>query len=303
MELVGALRLLWRRRWLVCVGVALAVAAGTLVVYRVDPGGSPIFESRKYDVGVASTAVLVDSQSSQVVDLGGGEVKTDVIALAARGKLLANLMATSPLKEQVAHLAGIKPTTLTTQLSTADGSEQPLPAVTTGTTVDADDPEANILRLQTSETVPIISVNAQAADEATAAKLAASSVAELARYLRSVAAGNEVPDARQLVITALGSATSETIRRGPEMRTVIGVGAFLLLAWCVGIVVVFALIKGWRQAAADEHATAGGPRPPHLAVLPDPGGAMSEPEPTDRARPTEGSDAVGAGGSRGLAGA
>jgi hypothetical protein len=251
-ELVGALRLLWRRRWVVCVGIGLALAAAILMAYRVDPGGSPMLESRQYEVGVASASVLVDSRSSQVVDLGGGEASgADTATLAARARLLANLIATSPLKEQIAALADVEPTSLVTRVTGDAPVANPTP-VATGTTIDPGDPKVNILDLQTTESVPIITVNVQSGDERAAKLLAGSAVGELTRYLRSVAAGNRVPDARQLVVAPLGAASSATTQKGPGRALSAAAFAFVLAAWCLGILATTALAAGWRRAAAAE---------------------------------------------------
>src|SRR5262245_48327480 len=83
----------------VLVGVFLALTAAVLVMYRVSFDPMPSLASRDYEVGVASAAVLIDSKSSQAVDLGTAEVRVDVGSLSARAKLLANLLVTRPLRD------------------------------------------------------------------------------------------------------------------------------------------------------------------------------------------------------------
>jgi hypothetical protein len=215
----------------------------------VTPGLPPQVESRQYDVGVSSVAVLIDSQSSQVVDLGGGEVRTDVVALAARAKLLSNLLATRPLRDDIARLAGVQPDRLITKVSsTTEEVKQPVSEEALGIVVGPDAPDANLLQLQTSETVPIITVAAQAPEEGTASRIAAATVTTLRKYLDSVAATNRVPDVRQLVMRPLGEPTSATARRGPATSRAMAIAVLLMLAWCGGILLVPALSTAWRQA-------------------------------------------------------
>src|SRR5690606_13982689 len=98
----------------------LALAVLILMLYRVTPGLPPQVESRQYQVGIASGAVLIDSQLSQTVDLGGADedIEVDVASLAARARLLANLLVTRPLRDDIARMSGVAPNRLITELST-----------------------------------------------------------------------------------------------------------------------------------------------------------------------------------------
>ena len=86
MDTVTILRDLWRRRLLV-VGVAIvAVLVGVAVMYKVS--FPPKLESRKYEVGVATSSILVDTPNSQVVEVAPKGSDT----LGVRANLLASLM-------------------------------------------------------------------------------------------------------------------------------------------------------------------------------------------------------------------
>jgi hypothetical protein len=276
MAIVAFLRELWRHRRLVLLGFVLALAAFLLIMYRVTPGLPPQLESRQYEVGVASGAVLIDSQSSQTVDLGSGDgaITVDVASLAARAKLLANLLATRPLRDEIAAMSGVRPDLLITELSSTTEEGLPL-APAADVAVERDDPRANVLSLQTSETVPIITVNAQAPTEETASRLAASTVTRLSRYLEAVAADNSVPDSRKLVMRQLGEPTSATSVRGPGKASAAAAFVLLLTLWCAAVLGVMALLKAWRQTVvqeAREHARVfrGGPAAARLRPPPDP---------------------------------
>ncbi len=84
MDAIFILRELWDRRVLVAVAAAVAIALGGLTAFR--PGLPP--ESRQYEIGIASSRALVDTPSSQVVDLGLKE-DANVGVLPSRTVLLA----------------------------------------------------------------------------------------------------------------------------------------------------------------------------------------------------------------------
>ena len=106
MELVAMLRVLWRHRLLVVVAALIAVLVGLAVAYRI--GFPAKLESRRYDVGLGTVTALVDTPSSQIVDLGG-KTGADIGTLSARASLLANLMTSSPIKDEIASRAGVAP--------------------------------------------------------------------------------------------------------------------------------------------------------------------------------------------------
>ena len=111
MGLVGPLRTLWRMRIVVVVIAVFAVAMGIFVAYSYSPPTSLM--SRQYQVAAGTAMALVDSPSSQVVDLGGEEeVGVDISSLSSRATLLASLMTSSPMKEEIAASAGIPPNRL-----------------------------------------------------------------------------------------------------------------------------------------------------------------------------------------------
>jgi hypothetical protein len=103
MELIMMLRDLWRRRILVGCAALLAVLAGTAVTYRIS--FPPKLESRKYEVGVATTRILVDTPSSQVVEVAPKGSDT----LGVRANLLASLMVDGVVKTAIARRAGLRP--------------------------------------------------------------------------------------------------------------------------------------------------------------------------------------------------
>jgi hypothetical protein len=236
------LRELWRRRLLVAVVAVIAALAGILVLYQIS--FPPKLTSRKYDVGVATTSILVDTPRSQVVDVDPKGADT----IGARASLLASLMADGDVKDQIARTAGLNPNDLAGVTT----------SVTDGTSTQPKDPRAPVLTTQVVTqndgfNLPIIEVQAQARDATTAAKLAAASVTGLRSYLASTAAVQRIPDAHRVHITGLGVPQAQTSTRGPStiLGLAAGIGVFALGCLCILGGVGFA--RRWRAASAGEH--------------------------------------------------
>ena len=254
MEAVAILRQLWRQRLLVAVGVVLSLMVGIAMAYRVTAGVPPKFESRQYNVGIATAEVLVDSPSSQVADLGGGSSVTDVTGLASRAQLLANLMAISPLKEQIARRAGVDPRKLVTTAPSLGLQQQD--ALDTA----AKGAQAVTLTIAVNEVLPIITANTQAPTPQIAARLSAAAVDELRIYLQTIAATQKVPNSRKLVISPLGPARFATVARGPRRLFAIASVAIVFGLWCLSLVVGSRLARTWREAdVAEQSENASGP--------------------------------------------
>lgn len=263
MEAARALRTLWRQRWAVLAGVLLAATVGVLMTYRVGMGLPPGFASRHYTVGVASAQILVDSPSSQAIDLGGGGLRTDVVVLTARARLLANLMTSSPLRDTIAKRAGIPAATFLVTVPSA-GTEPVDPSSASGV---AAGPEGDRMTVFFNETLPIITADAQAANQPRARRIASAAVDGLRSYLAGVAAQDAVPQDRKLVIKPLGPPQSATVTRGPRRLFAVLAALATFGLWCTGIVGVARLARNWREVVAEESA---GSRAPAVPPMPDP---------------------------------
>jgi hypothetical protein len=233
-ELFTILRQLWRCRTAVAVGIVVATLAMVAMIFRVSLGLPPKLESRQYDVAAASSEVLVDSASSQVVDLGDSEAPTNVVALINRARLLANLIATSPLKDDIARRARIDVRTFIAAAPSL-GSDGP-----NGGSIDARvaDPTANIMTVDFDDSLPIITINARASQARIAIRIASAAATELGAYLASIESLQRLPGARQLVIDPLGPPRSGTSRHGPRRLIALMTGLLLFGLWCAGTVAV-----------------------------------------------------------------
>ena len=164
MIFVATLRELRDRSRSVLVGALVGLVVAVLMLYSVEPGVPPSFETRQYGAGTAGAEVLVDSPTSQVVDLGGGDAEepgqaTDLGGLGTRAHLLAALMARSPLREKIAAKAGIAPDRFAVVAPTGD---DPVPEEPGADKALASDRDITVLDLLVDETLPIIAINVRA---------------------------------------------------------------------------------------------------------------------------------------------
>jgi hypothetical protein len=267
MPLVTILRELLRLRWFVIGALLLSLgAAAGLTLKRPS-----------YTVGIASATALVDSPSSQVVDLGGGQAGADVGTLTARANLLASLMTSEPLKDEIAKRAGIDPKMLLTPGQQLPGAGS-ASAQVSGAAITESDPRASILRTsvatQQSGQVPVIAVDTRAPDAAGAAKLADTAITVVQSQIKSVAGTQRVPATRRLVVQPLGRATSALETHGPS-RVMAAALAILLFGFLSFVIVSLAWFKrAWKATAdgATPEPFFGGPTATQM-VHPLPGGA------------------------------
>jgi hypothetical protein len=251
---------------MVIVIAVLAITAGISVAYSFSPPSS--LQSRQYDVALGSATALVDSPSSQVVDLGGSEtVRADIGSLSARATLLASVMTSSPLKDEIAARAGVPPQRLIAispaTASPIDGAASAQPKIAgRGIYVL----KATVPALSSGQ-VPLIAIETQAPESEQAARLADAAISVLQKHLESTAATDNVPSERRLIVSQLGPGRAEVETRGPgkEMAAVATLAVFGL--GCGAILALVALIGGWREASEWERMPVSDEEPfPHAAA-------------------------------------
>jgi hypothetical protein len=264
MGAVAILRALWHHRLVVLFALPLAIAVGLSVGYKLVLPFD--VQSRRYDVGVASATALIDTPNSQVVAIGGRGM-SEVATLPGRAALLANLLTTPPLREEIARRAGVTPSRLIVAApAPSEGAAPESDALATGASVRADDRRASVLTLSTDVTLPIIAVDARAPDAPTAERVANAALTTLRAYVASVVSVEGVPRERRLVVAQLGPARSAITHQGPSPLLGVAAALAILGIVCAGVLLISALARDWRRMTAvdrlsEEAAISPEPRP------------------------------------------
>lgn len=240
MDTVTIIRRLWHFRLVVVATAIVSIVAGMFVSYDL-----PSMKSRKYTVGVGSARILVDTPASQVVDLSPEGSDT----VSARAALLSSLMVDGEIKDAIAREAGLKPDELI-----GVNQEQGSPAEPKTGPPSRDDyvlsPEVTMISSNTW--LPIIQVNTQAPDAASAEKLANATVSGLTKYLDSKAAQEAIPGAKRLRVTGLGAATASDETRGPSLTMSVATTLILFILGCAILLGVSGLAGALRNTPAPE---------------------------------------------------
>jgi hypothetical protein len=244
MEAVTILRELWRRRALVAVVALVSILIGLAIAYTIS--FPP--QSRKFEVGVASGRVLVDTPDSQVVDVQPKGAGT----LGIRAGVLANLMTEGDVKAAIARRAGLRPN----QLRAGVEVDHELPAALTKA---SGDPNAHLLITSPAVNpdgtpLPMIDIRAQAPGPRDAAGLASAAVSGLNDYLDTKASGEDVPEVKRLQVTGFGAPEVREETRGPSRALALAVAIFAFVLGCAAIFITARLARAWRVAATAEGA-------------------------------------------------
>ncbi len=253
MQLAIALRTLWRHRIIVALGLILAIVAGMALAFKL-----PSLQARSFKVGVATEEILVDTPSTQIVDVS----PAGAYNLGQTANLLSTVMTQGAVREGVIAKAGLVPSRFSAfSLSNSSSGSGPASAAQTTPPPDSSllEPGSGVMTTQTlmdssGNDLPIIWVQTRAATPAKAVAIANAAVSSLDAYVRSSALGNKIPARQTLRVSALGApqATVASSGTGPLMAAAAAIVIFCLV--CVLVLLCSAVARGWRIAAAIERA-------------------------------------------------
>jgi hypothetical protein len=236
---------------LLALGAVLAACFGVLAIYQVSPGAPPQFTSRQYEIGLASTKVFVDSPVSQISNVGADTAEigsaNDIRGLMTRAQLLASLMSTGPLKARISAQAGVPLEMLTVIAPTGFGTAG-------GESAGAPDRRMSVLDLSVDEKLPVIIMNARAADAATAKRVAGAAVDAIRHHVDTSAQAAGVAASKRLVVAPITPLESEVIVVGPRKLYGVAVFCVVFALWAVAIVMIPRLAEYWRSLAQAEAA-------------------------------------------------
>jgi hypothetical protein len=231
-DTVTILRRLWRFRPLVAVIGVFALAAGLLVSFKL-----PSLESRKYEVGVATARILVDTPASQVVDVAPAGSDT----LGVRATLLSNLMVDGVVKAAIAKRAGLEESQLYGVSEAGAGPPGETKPDPRGYAL-----ETKVLITSKGDPLPIIELATQAPDAAGAEKLATAAIDGLLDYLKTKAVSERVGDGERLRVSGLGVPQARLEVRGPPPIFSLGAAVFVFALGCALIVMIDGLVRELR---------------------------------------------------------
>jgi hypothetical protein len=248
------MRKLWHLKAGVVVSFALALFAGVWSIERISlspPGLTP----RSLEMATAATHVLVDTPTSQLIDLRQDTYSVE--GLKNRGVLLGNVIASSSVQAKIALRAHVPVDVLRIQAPlTAQQSSPPVDSENARHTSDiVKSTDQYRLEIKVNPTVPVIDIYAQTPTARSAAALANAAVDELRAYLAGLAATQRTPKGDQIHPVQLGRATGVVINHG--VRWQVAFLAFLLtLAISSATVIFIARVrKGWHLEALSERTT------------------------------------------------
>jgi hypothetical protein len=234
MELVPIMRLAWRRRSALGLGVVIAVAAGLLLARgHATPGQA-----------VASTRLVLDTPVSQLV----GAAPKGVDTLGWRTELLSDLTTTAPMRWQIARAAGVPMRQLAVINPLLDTPVLPTTLPRRAAKM-APGTERYALTVLADGTLPMLALQGRAPSRAAARRLVAAAVTALkAAATRPAGAAGAQP----VVAQSAGSILVESgSAGGRKKRAAVGFAAALVLWWGAVLIApaVLARLRGDARPA------------------------------------------------------
>ncbi len=242
MELALAFRELWRRRWIVALGILVAAVAAVLSVYRLD---GFTLKARSLQHSGASTQILVDTKSSVLAN-----VSPSFEPLNSRAIVYANFMTSPVVLELISRQVGLRGD----QIYAAG----PVDTLQPRTVQEPTELSRNIqvtgesapyrLNFNSVTNLPTIGVYAQAPTTSVAIALANASVVGLQKYVTGIEKAENTPAASRIAIRQLGTATGGVVNSGISKSLAALVFAAMLLLWCVLVLVGARFRASWRAS-------------------------------------------------------
>jgi uncharacterized protein involved in exopolysaccharide biosynthesis len=234
MELVAILSVLWARRLVVALGAVVAIAAATFAIRGISPGATTA-------PWVASARVLIDTADSQLVNVAPKGVGT----LPTRALLIADFMASDPLKSLVANDAGVPANRLDVLVPSSRAPEVLTPLVTKAAKFATAAPDPYVLSLYADGQSSIIAIEATAPDATRASTLAGAAIGVLKSSVSSQQAGG----AQGLTVTALAPPRAAPVVGHSSRRVLAVIGSLVaFVLWCAAIVLVSGIVARARPA-------------------------------------------------------
>jgi hypothetical protein len=256
-------------RRLLVLGVALAIVAALSSVYRVSLS-PPGLNSKKLNLGAASTAFFLDTQQSGLTNS-----TTDPSILIFRAQVYARLIGSDPIRTLIAKMMGPGVQADDIEVTAKANQPQTASAVEPAAAQRAAGLISTTLSITTEAELglPIVDIAAIAPTAAQAARLADATVNALKQFLSTVPPNSG--SATRIVVTQIGRAVGGQVTSNSRTATamIVFLGTFLL--WCVLILFGSRVRAEWRRLEAEE--------PAESASVPAVDGRYGEPSEPDTA--------------------
>jgi hypothetical protein len=244
MESALLLRALWSRRRLVAVGLLIAFVAALVRVEHVSliP---PSVKSRSLSYATARTQVIVDGPNSALANL-----TTDINPLVVRAGVYSRLLTSPAALQVIGREARVDPRLIYAQgpfeVNQPRAAQEPTANERSSQVVGEKD--AYRLQFDSTDTLPIITIYAQAPTPDGANRLASGAARGLGTYIRVLQAQRQVPAAQRVAIRQLGQPDARTVNDGVGLRMGLLIFVLVFLGWCAGILIVSRLVQNWKTA-------------------------------------------------------
>jgi hypothetical protein len=244
---------LWRLRAGVSISVACALLAAVWSLEEVQLM-PPKVTPRALEMGTASTQLLVDTPMSALLDLRRDTYTFE--GLRNRAVLLGNVMASAPVREDIARRAHVPLELL--QVAAPRTVEQPRAAAGAG----GDRKTSDIVRstdyyrvsIHANPTVPILTLYTQAPDARSAEAIANASVEALQSHVAALARRAATPEKDQIRLTQMGRARGAVINKGVRWQAALLAFGLTFGACCATVILISRVRAGWQLAAAQSES-------------------------------------------------
>jgi hypothetical protein len=241
MELVDLLRILARHRIALGCGLLVAVLAAVVVQYQVSLSPFSLTE-RVTKSSTAQTRLLVDAPDKpSTLDLDAGVADT----LGLRAGLLADLLATDGVRDDIARQSGLQPSDLAVLAPASSPPSLPVPLAVAASDAASVTREPYVLSAAADVSIPIVSLSVAAPDTASAKRILQAAMGEYKDLVQERLSTGTI----ELTVEPLGEIrTTTTVDR---MHPAIGVGVAIAVftLWAVALLLLVGLRRAWRGAA------------------------------------------------------
>ena len=232
MELLSIASVLLRHKRLLALGLLVAVLAGFMAQRRIGEATSS---------GQAIQQVLVGPPDAPAIKADSVATQT----LIARAQLLADVMTSEPERQTLSTRSGVSLSQLAVIGPASRPPIVPVPLAVEGTRTGASAPTPYVLRVESADTNPIMTLTAGAPTLADAQRFVNAGTETLTELV-----GRSTGERVALSVEKLGPVTARTVVDRPS-KMMIAVAPFMtLILWCSAIV----LLSGIRRYRRRENA-------------------------------------------------